>query len=55
MALRTQFGASHLPRPNSKSVAGGCHWLGTSATAPVVTVIVPCSSLNMLVLANGQE
>jgi hypothetical protein len=66
MTLRAQSDASHLPRPNSKSVAGGYHWLGASdpfflnapiyahsTTAPVVTAAVS-ESEHASVFANGQ-
>ena len=66
MTLRVQSDASHLSRPNSKSVAGGIHWLGTSdpfflnapiyahsTTIPVVTAAVSESEYAG-VFANGQ-
>jgi hypothetical protein len=66
MLLRTHSGASHLPRPNSGSVAGGIHYLGTSdplflnaaihvhsTLIPVVTAAVSESEYAG-VFANGQ-
>ena len=66
MTLRVQSDASRLSRPNSKFVAGGCHWLGTSGhfflnapiyahstTIPVVTAAVSESEYAG-VFANGQ-